>query len=128
MNNYEPGQLWKYKTRSGEEDSELLILHVESFQFPQQVDIIHIAINNLKIINPNEPSGFSEQIEFLPFSKKSIDNSVTELVEDNVWIHPYEEGYFEWKRAFMNESGGIFDMTVKTAIKSTEQSLETVQS
>ena len=122
-NEYKKGQVWKYKTREGEEDSTILVLNEEYYQFPERVDVVYVAINNLKMKNGKEESGFSEEIEFLPFSKKSIDNSVIELIEENVWVHPYEEGYFEWKKAFMAGKGGIFDMTVKTAIKSTEQTL-----
>lgn len=123
-NQYKEGQVWKYKTRLGEEASQLLILSTESYLFPQAVDAVYVAINGLKLKNKNASSGISEEIAFLPFSKKAMDNSVTELVEENVWIHPYEEGYFEWKKAFMVGQAGVFDMTVKTALKSTEQSLE----
>ena len=126
-NEYKKGQVWSYTTREGEEKSTILILDTERYQFPERVDVVYIAINNLQMVNPLEETGFSEEIEFLPFSKKSIDNSVTELLQENVWVHAYEEGYFEWKKAFMQSKGGIFDMTVKTAVKSTEQTLEQVK-
>lgn len=121
---YKEGQVWKYQTRPGEEESRILILKTEYYLFPERVDVVHIAINNLKLKNAKEKSGISEEINFLPFSKRAIDKSVVELEEENVWIHPYEDGYVEWKKSFVVAKGGVFDMTIRTALKSVEQSLE----
>lgn len=46
------GQIWEYNTRSGEENSRIIILKVE--QSNKGEIIVHIAVNNTNIKNPQK--------------------------------------------------------------------------
>lgn len=50
---FKAGQIWKYQTRRGEENSTLTILKVERYDTLGVV--IHIAVNGVNINNPNAP-------------------------------------------------------------------------
>ena len=121
---FKEGQIWAYSTRPNEKDSQVLILKIEHYELPAKVDVFHIALNGLQLKNPNSGTGVSSEIEHLPFSKKAIENSLTTLLEENAWIHAYGENYEEWKKAFLSQQVGVFDMTIKAALTSTEESIK----
>ena len=67
-----PGQVWQYKTRTGEEKSVLTILRVESL--PKGI-IIHIRVEGVRLRNCTggpEPDKF----EHMPFAREAIEHSV----------------------------------------------------
>jgi hypothetical protein len=115
---YEPGQIWKYETRPGEEDSTLTIVKVESY--PELGVVIHIAVENVQMQNPHAPNGISETIRHMPFTEKAIDDSVTELLGVASELPDYEEGYQNWRE----NQGGIFTITVAEAVDFGEQAFQ----
>lgn len=118
---FKDGQIWKYKTRIGEENSTLTILKVEKYE--KDGIVIHIYVNGLKVKNPHKPTGLSDEIGHLPLSKEALLKSVTTLVSENSTLPPYEEGYNRWKDAFDNNQGGVFSITVQEAIKYVEEAM-----
>lgn len=61
---FKVGQIWKYNTRTGEDNSTLTILKVEKYDSAGVV--IHIYVNGRKVKNPQRPSGFYDDIGHLP--------------------------------------------------------------
>lgn len=120
-NKFKVGQIWNYKTRKGEENSIIEILKVEKYE--KDVIIIHVYIKGLKIQNPNNPSGISDDIRHLPFSKNAVEKSVTALVSENNELPDFMEGYKNWKNAFDNNTGGIFSISVKEAVQYVEETM-----
>ncbi len=118
-NKFKVGQIWNYETRKGEENSKIQILKVEKYE--KDGIIIHIYVNELKVKNPNRPSGFSDDIGHLPLSKDALLKSVTTLVSENNELPDFMEGYNNWKDAFDNNTGGIFSITVKDVIQYVEE-------
>ena len=115
------GQIWKYKTRKGEEKSRVIILRVEKYDKGEIV--VHIAVEGLKIKNSQKEIGISEEIGHLPFSKESITKSLTELESSNNDLPDYLDGYNEWKNAFDSGKGGMFTISINEAIDYVEQSM-----
>lgn len=115
---YKAGQMWSYKTRESEKDSYFIVLKVDAD--PKLGNIIHIAVQNLKIKNPESPDGFSSQVNHLPFAEKSIDQSAVKLLKEKVELPDYEEGYNEWKKNFDSKNAGIFTITIAKAVEAME--------
>ncbi|MVO09988.1 hypothetical protein GOQ30_12525 [Flavobacterium sp. TP390] len=118
---FKAGQVWKYNTRIGEENSTITILKVEKYE--KDGIVIHIYVNGLKVKNPHKPTGFSDEIGHLPLSKDAVLKSVTTLVSENNKLPDYKEGYNNWKEAFDNNKGGIFSITVQEAVKYVEEAM-----
>lgn len=110
---FHPGQVWRYKTRPHGKGSTLTILKVESL--PKVGVIIHIRVDKVRLRNCTggpEPDNF----EHMPFTRESIDKSVTKLVEERE-VPEFREGYDEWRKA----CGGVYTITVAEAIAVAEE-------
>ena len=118
---FKVGQIWNYETRTGEEKSTIQILKVE--QYEKSGIIIHIYVSGIKIKNTNKANGTSNKIGHLPLSKEAVLNSVITLVSENNKSTDYKDGYNNWKRAFDNNKGGIFSITIKEAVQYVEETM-----
>jgi len=108
------GQIWKYDTRIGEENSRLIIVNVTQHEYFG--DIINIAVNGLKIESPYSEEGYMHTISHLPCTEASIIESVEELVEISNNLPDFEEGYNQWKEQFDLGKAGVFGENVKEII------------
>jgi hypothetical protein len=116
---FKAGQIWKYKTRKGEENSTLTILKIEQYDSTGQV--VHIALGGLRIKNTRIKGGFSEEVGHLPLSQQALQKSVTTLVSENNTLPDFAEGYGHWKEAFDKHEGGIFSIEVSEAVRYLEE-------
>lgn len=112
--------MWSYRTRPGEENSFFIIVKIENH--PDFGNIIHIAVQNLKIKNPKGTAIISE-ISHLPFSEAAINQSVVKLIKEKAELPDYEEGYNLWRQAFDAERAGIYNITLAEAVKTMEDTL-----
>jgi hypothetical protein len=117
---FKAGQIWEYDTRKGEEESRIIILKVEK---PNNEVIVHVAVINAKIRNPQIEGGISNEISHLPFSRESIEKSVTKLESSNNELPDFMDGYKNWKEAFDAGYGGIYTIPVKEVVEIFEQSM-----
>jgi hypothetical protein len=108
-----PGQVWKYKTRQGEQASTLTILKVESYKDLGRV--IHIRVDSIRMINPLKGNVVTD-IPHLPFKEDAVQKSVTELVRKSPEIPEFQEGYDTWKSAYLAGKAGAFDTTVSATL------------
>ncbi len=106
-----PGQVWKYDTLQGNEESRLIILKLEDYG--QKGLYAHIAITQLQVNNESSMTGISH----LPFTQEAVIQSVTELEGTIDPLPEFMEGYLMWKEAFDKEEGGVFTAEVKEVIK-----------
>lgn len=111
---YNPGQIWSYRTRSGEDASTITILRVETL--PKIGTIIHVRIDG--IVLKNCSGGFSPHvIEHAPFSKDAVDRSVFRLVGQKETLPDYEAGYSDWRA----HCGGVYTITIAQMLSVDEQ-------
>jgi hypothetical protein len=75
---YQSGQVWRYKTRAGEEGSRLTIEHILRRQNGEE--IIFVAVDNLHVANSSSAQEWTSFSSF-PFAKEALDSSVTELLK-----------------------------------------------
>ena len=106
---YQPGQVWRYKTRQGEERSRITVLRVETL--PKVGIIVHVRVDRVRLRNcagGPEPDNF----QHMPFTRDALERSVTKLEKDSVEISDLS-GYEQWRA----DCGGVYTITVAEAIK-----------
>lgn len=107
---YAEGQVWEYRTRSGDEGSLLKIQRIEPV--PGAINgtlVYHITIIGVDL-GPRLVSGV---IGHTPVSKETLDESVTRLSDSRADFGDVEGGIEEWRRA----DGGIFTIPVAKIVR-----------
>lgn len=105
MSKYQPGQIWKYHTRPGEEASRIFVCQVDAD--PSCGNIIHVQVRNLHF----KPSFAPEQTLtelLLPLSENAMDESVTELEAEGAAWPDIHEGYEIWRESFEKGIARVF--------------------
>jgi len=118
---YKIGQMWSCKTRPDEKDSYFIVVKIDANE--KLGNIIHIALRNLKMKNPNSPDGISDGANHLPFSEKAISESEVKLLKEKVDLPNFEEGYEMWKEAFNAKRAGIYTTTIAKVVDVMEKGL-----
>lgn len=118
---YQEGQVWRYETRVGEENSTLTILLVESY--PRVGTIVHICVEWVQLQPVGSPEGTVNRIAHMPFGEGALDASVTELAGQTSVLPDFTDGYVDWRRAFEAGDAGIFVIPVAQAVEFIEQAM-----
>ncbi len=109
---YQPGQVWGYKTRPGEELSTLTVLRVEEEQLGKR--IVHIHVDGVHLRNCTggpEPN----TVEHMPFAKESLDASITQELRKGS-VPSFKNGYSEWRKGWDEGKAGFYTITVAQAV------------
>lgn len=114
----EAGQIWRYQTRAGEEDSRLFIARVD--RGPSGQAIYHIYLDRLKLRNPLMPGGMQDHMPYAPVTRESLDASVIELLQSNAEMPDISEDYAVWLLAFEKGQTGVFTMPVQQIVQHIE--------
>jgi hypothetical protein len=110
---YKPGQVWSYKTRTGEEASTFTVLRVDAA--PEGKRIVHIHVDGIRLKNCTggpEP----DTVAHMPFAKELIGASAVKNLR-TVKVPSFEDGYSEWRRGWDAGKAGIYTITVSEAIE-----------
>jgi hypothetical protein len=118
---FKVGQMWSYKTRSGEEKSYFIVEKVESHL--KLGNIIHIAVRKLKMQNRRSPDGISEDVNHMPFAEEALNKSAVKVLKEKVDLPDFKDGYQEWRDAFDAGRAGIYTITLAEAVKVMEMTL-----
>ena len=105
----QPGQVWKYKTRQGEQTSTLTILKVERYK--DLGTVVHVRVDAIRMTNPLKGNVITD-VPHLPFKEEAVQKSITELVRKSSDIPAFQEGYETWKSAYLAGKAGAFETTV----------------
>ncbi|OKH19573.1 hypothetical protein [[Limnothrix rosea] IAM M-220] len=104
MPQYQVGQRWSYQARAEDQDSTLIIGAIEI-----EPAIVHIIVEKVMLTGLGE----SMDICHLPFAEAALNNSVTDLLEENVAVDSsFTEGLATWTA----QQGGVFQLSVAEAI------------
>lgn len=115
---YEVGQVWRYKTRPGEEGSRLHIARID--EEPGGVVVYHLFVDGLSLKNTHLAGGVQAELPHSPVGRETLDASVTELERVDADPPDVSEGYAEWRRAFDAGQGGYFTMPVADILDTLE--------
>lgn len=116
---YEEGQVWKYKTRAGEEESLLYIVKIDEVKGYGR--IYHIYVDGLKIKNPHTESKIQDNLPHAPVDESTLNESVTQQFKGSKAIPDISNGYKLWKEPFDKGEAGVFNIPVKRIIEHIEQ-------
>ena len=122
---YRVGQVWEYKTRSGEENSHVTIARIDTEK--GYGNIYHIYVDHLRIKNPRTKTGFQAELPHSPVDQETLDKSVTKLVRTDAAIPDISQGYEAWREPFEQGHAGVFNISVAEIISLIEQTVERSQ-
>ena len=111
------GDVWEYKTRSGEEHSRLTILRIESS--PELGIILHVAVDNLTWKDCQD-NAVPESVPHMPFARQVVDGRVIKRIS-NEPVPEYRDGYENWKEAYSSKRAGIYVIAVRDAVSVAEK-------
>jgi len=114
------GQVWAYKTRSGEEQSTLVIDKVE--EDPKLGRIYHISVSNIQI--RLDTGTVANELPHLPVSPETLKSSCTTLLGKTVPNAKYLPGYRLWKEAYDAGHAGVYTISVAEIVTVTEKTLQ----
>lgn len=115
------GEVWSYRTRSGEEGSTLLINKVEP---DQKLGLIfHISVSGVHVKNRRAASGETKELPHFPVSKETLEKSCIKRVGKTKPNENYREGYNQWKQAFDQGQAGVFTIPVSEIISFVESTV-----
>ena len=107
------GQVWKYRTRFGEDGSTVTVLKVENYKDLGRV--VHLRVDKIQMKNPVKGNMITD-IPHLPFKDAAVQNSVTKLVRQSPTVPDFKEGYDIWKAAYLAGKAGAFDTNVRATL------------
>jgi hypothetical protein len=115
---FHPGQVWKFRTRPGEENATLTVLFVERTKLGI---FVHLRLDGLHVRDPEAPDRFADAMEFVSITGAVLARSVTSMVRDSAPLPDFKEAHKEWRRLFASGRVGIFNATVAELIAGIEQ-------
>lgn len=113
---YAEGQVWEYRARPQDKGSLVKIQKVEQLpELSQEYTVYHVTVVGVNF------SGlpFDGTLGHLPFSKASLDASLTKLSQAKADFPDATGGIAQWREA----KGGIFTITIAEAVSFVEQTL-----
>ena len=103
---YSVGQVWEYRTAPEDSGSLLKIQTIETIgPETDPSEVFHISLIGIDLAG--DGSNVSD-LQHLPVSRKTLDESVTRLSDSAAEFPDYHEGLAEWRRA----NGGVFTISV----------------
>ncbi|WP_299492482.1 hypothetical protein [Acaryochloris sp. IP29b_bin.137] len=114
MSQFQPKQVWTYKTRPGEEASRVVILKIDDHD--QAGKIVHIHVRGVAIQNQQASGGVTTVISHMPYAENALANSVIAVESEAESLPDFQKGYATWKRAFDKGEGGIFTIPVAEGV------------
>jgi len=126
MSQFAVGDIWQYKHREGEEGSQVIINKIETIA--EDTPVYHVSIVNVKVINPQSPSGLAEKLAHAPVSLETLQTSLTnKIATEQPFDEDYLEGYEQWREAYLAGQAGIFTITIAEIVNFIEQAINTQQ-
>src|SRR5262245_23233410 len=101
------GQVWRYRTRPGEEGSRVIIGKIE--QIPEMGTIVHVKLIGLSLKGP-AGVGTATVMNHAPVSEAQVSASVTDLTEEVGDLDGFTAGYETWLSAFRAGKAGVFTL------------------
>lgn len=109
----QPGQVWAYKTRPGEEGSTLTVLKVE--KYPKLGSVVHVRVDGVHVNNPVKGNVVTA-VPHLPFKEAPLKYSLTRLLSQAPAVPDFQAGYDAWKKAYAAGQAGAFGTSVSATL------------
>ncbi len=113
-----PGQVWRYRTRPGEEGSRVHVARVEAG--PDGGIVVHVKVTGVVVPRPGRPDPGPEDVYHLPMAEAALRASVLELTADPLDIDGFVAGYRSWTERADAGEAMVFDLTVAEVLQMIE--------
>lgn len=114
---FSAGQVWRYWTRPGEEESRAIVGKVETLEDGRS--IVHVKVTGVRMVDPRAPGGFWPTLSHAPVAEEAFAESVTELTSDLPDLAEFDDGYRVW----LENHGGVFTISLAELLGDTEEAL-----
>jgi hypothetical protein len=122
LKNYQTGQIWKYRARDGEAESQLVIIN--STSVPGCGEIYSVAVEGVKLKNPWIVGGIQTNLPHAPVSAGCLDLSVLELIGIRPSpLEEYGDAFQEWKQPFDRGEAGVFTIPIAEILNCVEEAV-----
>jgi hypothetical protein len=118
---FQPGQVWTYRTRPGEERSRVTVLNVDPD--PRLGNLIHVRLDGLAIRSDLSPGGTCGEIGHLPYSEEALAASVLTLESTTQALPEFENGYRTWREQFDSGKAGVWTTPLSECVAAMEGAL-----
>ncbi|MEO6463208.1 MAG: hypothetical protein ABIP29_09045 [Candidatus Eisenbacteria bacterium] len=112
------GQVWRYRTRPGEEGSRAIVGRVETDDEGEV--IVHVKLTHLRMVTPHAPEGYYPSLSHIPVAEESFADSITAPLAESPDLAEFEDGYRMW----IENQGGVFTISLAEIVEFTEQALQ----
>jgi len=116
---FRPGQVWRYATRPGEEQSRLIVLRVDLE--PNLGEIIHIAITGVRLTPSNDDLAPMTAIGHVAVARAALEASRLSLEPENPEVPEFQND--TWRAAFDAGSAGVFSVPVAEIVEAMEATI-----
>ena len=106
---FQPGQIWKYRTREEEENSKVTIIEIDE-------TALHIYVDEL---NVTTPKGQRIKEVYIPIAPSALVKSVTELAQEQA--PNYQARRKEWLESHDTRGQGFFTMELSQFLTALER-------
>ncbi|WP_373034140.1 hypothetical protein [Sulfurovum sp.] len=114
---YRYHQMWSYKTRCGEDGSEILINSIDITD--KYGPVYHVSVFNVKMKKVTT-EGKVKILPYLALSKESLDKSVIKLTAERYPYLPFHKEYVKWKEALEEGTEVVYKDAVADILESLE--------
>lgn len=118
---FEPGQVWTYRTRPGEQASRVIVCRVEDNE--SLGPIVHIYVNGLRLKDKNAPGGVIDHVPHMAYASDALRRSVIKLESSGTMLPQFEERYHQWRTKFMQSRAGVWTSTVSESLQGMESAM-----
>lgn len=112
---YSPGDEYSFTGRAVDEKPHFLVLKVDTH--PKEGNIVHVAINGVRISNPKAPKGFSDSIGHFPISEAALDKSGPKFLKSGSPLPDFKEAYQLWRKPFDEGKSGMWTATLADCLQ-----------
>lgn len=102
---FQPGQVWTYRTRPGEEDSRVAIGRIDHVG---RSVVVHVSVMRLQIRSPGAEGGIQRRISHAPMEASALRASLRELTAEIADLEGFVDGYNQWRSAADSGHAGFF--------------------
>lgn len=99
------GDKYSFKIDGTHPDPFFIVCNIEILN---GIEVVNIYIDGLNFQNPNLPTQIIHTISHAPAEKYALERSDIALLDSNVPLPDYSEGYSVWKEAYENGEAGYF--------------------
>jgi hypothetical protein len=118
---FEPGQVWTYEHREGEEQSRVYVGRVE--RLADTATVVHIQIVRVAVASPFQPSGIQDIIPHAAIGEDALDASVRELKDEMISPVGFADAYRAWYQTVEAGEASYFTMSVAEIVDLVERAV-----